>query len=80
MIALVSGPAFGELRTISAQLEQHQCQAMLCDPHFGMNAKRCDQIATVSDPRGPRFCWVHAAAFNNPNRARKLHLHKSVTE
>lgn len=79
-IALVTGPGFGEIRTISAQIEQLQCQAMnVYYTRMGTGA-RCPAIATVNHPRGTRFCWVHEAAFNNPNRARRLHLHKSVTE
>ena len=78
MIAIKTGPAFGELRTISAQLEQHQCQAELCCTHRGDDVRpgqRCGSMARYGG-----FCWVHMSAANNPNRARKLHLHKSVTE
>jgi hypothetical protein len=47
------------------------------NPHGNLRDVRCEQPATIADPRGPKLCWVHAAAFNNPNRE-PLHLHKSA--
>ncbi len=77
MIAIKTGPAFGELRTISAQLKQHQCQAELScnEPTEQVSGQRCGSLARYGG-----FCWVHMSAANNPNRGRKLRLHKSVTE
>lgn len=57
-----------------------QCQAMgHIDNKAGFipHDVRCKRNAEHADPRGPKLCWVHHKAFNNPNR-RPLHLYKSA--
>jgi len=80
---IVSGPAFGEPRSLAEQLQravdENQCEAIVTHAQGIRPGTRCNDINTTLHPAlGKRLCFTHRHAADNFNRSTALRFVEKV--